>query len=70
MQFYADQDVSFPTTMEGRFLHSLVQACEQGDLQAFDTCVHDYDRTKKIHGSQASLLRAVRKGIQDEPDLS
>ncbi|SPO19803.1 probable SEC17 - transport vesicle fusion protein [Ustilago trichophora] len=70
MQFYAEQDPSFPTTMEGRFLHSLVQACEEGDLQAFDGRVQEYDRTKKIQGWQASLLRAVRKGIQDEPDLS
>lgn len=70
MQFYAEQDPTFPTTMEGRFLHSLVQACEEGDLQAFDGRVQEYDRTKKIQGWQASLLRAVRKGVQDEPDLS
>lgn len=70
MGFYAQQDPSFPPTMEGRFLHSLLEACEAGDLAAFDSRVQEYDRTKRIIGWQASLLRHVRKGMQDEPDLS
>lgn len=32
--------------------------------------VQDYDRTKRLVGWQASLLRNVRKGIMEEPDLS
>ncbi|PWN49668.1 putative SEC17-transport vesicle fusion protein [Violaceomyces palustris] len=70
MGFYAQQDPTFPPTMEGRFLHSLLECCEAGDLQNFDLRVQDYDRVKKIIGWQASLLRQIRKGIQDEPDLS
>lgn len=70
MGFYAQQDPSFPTTMEGQFLHSILQACEAGDLAGFDETVGNYDKTKRIVGWQASLLRNVRKGMQEEPDLS
>jgi alpha-soluble NSF attachment protein len=70
MAYYAQQDPSFPTTMEGRFLHSVLQSCEAGDLPAFDQTIQDYDRTKRVTGWQASLLRNVRKGMQEEPDLS
>lgn len=70
MAFYAQADPTFPTTMEGRFLHSLLEACESGDVNVFDERVQDYDRTKKIVGWQASLLRNVRKGVMEEPDLS
>ncbi|CEH13378.1 vesicular-fusion protein sec17 [Ceraceosorus bombacis] len=58
MGFYAQQDPSFPTTMEGRFLHSLLESCEQGDIEGFDARVMDYDRTKKIVGHMATLVRA------------
>lgn len=70
MGFYANQDPSFPTTMEGRFLHSLLEVCEAGDVTAFDERVQDFDRTKRIIGWQATLLRNVRKAVQEEPDLS
>lgn len=70
MGFYAQSDPTFPTTMEGRFLHSVLEACESGDPNVFDERVQDYDRTKKIVGWQASLLRNVRKGMMEEPDLS
>lgn len=69
MGFYAQSDPSFPTTMEGRFLHSILEACEAGDVNSFDERVQEYDRTKKIVGWQASLLRNVRKGVVEEPDL-
>ncbi|CAO1618438.1 unnamed protein product [Parajaminaea phylloscopi] len=69
MGFYAQSDPSFPSTMEGRFLHSVLEACEAGDVNIFDERVQDYDRTKKIVGWQASLLRNVRKGVVEEPDL-
>lgn len=70
MGFYAQQDPSFPTTMEGRFLHSLLESCEQGDIEGLDARIMDYDRTKKIVGHMATLVRAVRKAMQDEPDLA
>lgn len=70
MGFYAQQDPSFPTTMEGRFLHAILESCEAGDLPAFDQTVQEFDRTKRIIGWQATLLRNVRKGMQEEPDLS
>lgn len=70
MGFYAQQDPSFPSTMEGQFLHAVLQACEAGDLPNFDETVSNYDRTKRIVGWQATLLRSVRKGMSEEPDLS
>ncbi|KAN0066409.1 vesicular-fusion protein S17 [Thecaphora frezii] len=70
MAFYAQQDPTFPPTMEGRFLHSLLECAEAGDVATFDSRVQEYDRTKKILGWQARLLRQVRKAVQDEPDLS
>ena len=70
MGFYAQQDPSFPPTMEGRFLNSLLEACEAGDLAGLDQIIQDYDKTKRIQGGQATLLRSVRKGVQQEPDLA
>lgn len=56
--------------MEGRFLNSLLEACEAGDLAGLDQIIQDYDKTKRIQGWQATLLRSVRKGVQQEPDLA
>lgn len=70
MGFYAQQDPSFPSTMEGRFLHNILQAAEAGDIQGLDQLVQEFDRTKKLLPWQAGVLRNVRKGVQDEPDLS
>ncbi|WFD00162.1 vesicular-fusion protein S17 [Malassezia yamatoensis] len=70
MGYYAQQDPGFPTTAEGQFLHGILQACEHGELDAFDQRVHEFDRMKPITGWRASLLQSVRKSIADEPDLS
>ena len=70
MAFYAQQDPGFPTTAEGQFLHGILQACEHGELDAFDQRVHEFDRMKPITGWRATLLQSVRKSIADEPDLS
>lgn len=70
MAFYAQQDPGFPTTAEGQFLHGILQACEHGELDAFDQRVHEFDRMKPIMGWRATLLQSVRKSIADEPDLS
>lgn len=70
MEFYAQQDSAFPPTMEGRFLNSLLEACEAGDLANFDAIVQDFDRTKRFQGWQTNLLLQIRKGLQEEPDLS
>lgn len=70
MAYYAQQDPSFPGTMEGRFLHALLEACEAGDVAALDAAVQQNDRVKPIVGWQAGLIRAVRKAVADEPDLA
>ena len=70
MAFYAQQDPGFPTTSEGQFLHGILQACEHGELDAFDRRVQEFDRMKPITGWRATLLQNVRKSIADEPDLS
>lgn len=70
MGFYAQQDPGFPSTTEGQFLHGVLQACEHGELDAFDQRVQEFDRMKPITGWRATLLQSVRKAISDEPDLS
>lgn len=70
MGFYAQQDPGFPTTNEGQFLHGVLQACEHGELDAFDQRVQEFDRMKPITGWRATLLQGVRKSVADEPDLS
>ena len=40
------------------------------DSSLLDAAVADYDRTKRVSGYMATLLRAVRKAVQDEPDLA
>ena len=70
MGFYAQQDSSFPTTMEGQTLHALLEAAQHGDFEAFDHRVQELDRLKPLVGWRATLMHSVRKAMSAEPDLS
>lgn len=41
---YGQQDVTFPSTREAKFVNSLTEAAEAGDREAFTAAVFEYDQ--------------------------
>jgi alpha-soluble NSF attachment protein len=44
MAKYGQQDVTFPSTREAKFVNSLIEAVEAGDREAFTNAVFEYDQ--------------------------
>ncbi|KDQ16723.1 hypothetical protein BOTBODRAFT_172831 [Botryobasidium botryosum FD-172 SS1] len=70
LQRYGTQDTTFPSTREGKFLESLVEAIEAGDIEAFTAAVVEFDKITKLDNWKTSILLKIKNGIQDEPGLT
>ena len=45
-----------------------MDACEQGDVDAFTQSVYDYDRVTKLDNSKTGILLRIKKGLEMEQD--
>ncbi|KDQ10359.1 hypothetical protein BOTBODRAFT_163918 [Botryobasidium botryosum FD-172 SS1] len=70
LQRYGTQDATFPSTREGKFLESLVEAIEAGDIEAFTAAVVEFDKITKLDNWKTIILSKIENGIQDEPGLT
>lgn len=70
MAKYASQDNTFPSTREARFVDVLVDAIENGDVEAFTGAVVEYDQVLKLDNWKTSILLKIKKTINDELSLS
>jgi len=70
MKKYTDQDASFVSTRESKFLKVLVDAVEDGDQEAFTAAVVEFNQVTQLDNWKTAILLKIKRGIQDEPDLT
>ncbi|KAH7104130.1 vesicular-fusion protein SEC17 [Auriculariales sp. MPI-PUGE-AT-0066] len=70
MTKYAQQDITFPSTREAKFIDLLIEAIEQGDQEAFTNAVFEFDQVLKLDNWKTAILLKVKKTINDELSLS
>ncbi|CDZ96527.1 Protein required for fusion of vesicles in vesicular transport, alpha-SNAP [Phaffia rhodozyma] len=67
---FAQQDVTFPSTREARFLNNIVIAYGDGDVEAFTAHVVEYDQVTKLDNWKTEILLRIKKTIGDEGGLA
>lgn len=67
MTKYSNQDASFPSTREAKFLSVLIEAVEGGDPEAFTAAVVEFDQVTKLDNWKTNILLKIKRGLQ-EPD--
>ncbi|CAE6464946.1 unnamed protein product [Rhizoctonia solani] len=70
MQNYGQQDVTFPSTREAKFVHTLIEAVEAGDKEGFTNAVFEYDQVMKLDNWKTSILLHIKRGMADEMGLT
>jgi len=63
---FAQKDVTFPSTREYQFASSVMDACEQGDVEAFQAAVFAYDQTRKLNNFETAILLATKRALEAE----
>ncbi|BGP18114.1 hypothetical protein JCM10213_004217 [Rhodosporidiobolus nylandii] len=67
---YCNQDPSFATTRECKFLNAIADAFDQGDAEAFTGEVAEFDRLTRLDQLKTQLLLTIKRGIAEEPSLT
>jgi len=70
MKKYTEQDASFASTRESKFVKVLIDAVEDGDQEAFTAAVVEFNQVTQLDNWKTSILLKIKRGIQDEPDLT
>jgi len=70
IEHYGQQDNTFPSTRECKFLLAIADSIESGDQEAFTQHIVEYDHLTKLDNWKTTILLKVRRGIQDEPGLT
>lgn len=60
MAKYGQQDVTFPSTREAKFVNSLTEAVDAGDKEAFTAAVFEYDQVRVVCKSQGYVCSSVQ----------
>lgn len=65
---YIDMDPSFASTREYKLLEALIQACKDGDEQAFTNSLWEYDQFNKLDNWKVSITLKIKEQIQNAED--
>lgn len=66
---YNNQDVTFGSTREAKFINVLIQAVEAGDADSFTGAVVEFDQVTKLDNWKTSMLLKIKRGLQDEQEV-
>lgn len=66
LQSFSQKDVTFPSTREAKFAQHVMDACEQGDVEAFQEAVFNYDQVTKLDNWKTGVLLRIKKGLESE----
>lgn len=69
MAKYASLDTSFQSTREAKFVNSLMDAINSGDVEQFTAVVGDYDHVTPLDNWKTNILLKIKKSLDEEPDL-
>jgi len=67
---YGTKDVSFPTTREAKFVGSLIEAVEAGDVAAYTGAVAEFDQVMRLDNWKTSILLKIKKTIDEDDPLT
>lgn len=67
---YGNQDTTFMSTREAKFLNALLEAVEAGDQEAFTGAVVEFDQVTKLDNWKTGILLKIKRGIEEEPTLT
>ncbi|KAK9723350.1 vesicular-fusion protein S17 [Basidiobolus ranarum] len=70
LERYQDMDVTFSSTREYKFLQSIMEAIDSGDLEAFTNQVFEFDQLTKLDNWKTTMLLRIKKSINEEPTLT
>lgn len=70
MTKYANQDTTFASTRESKFIHALIEAVEAGDQESFTGAVVEFDQVTKLDNWKTGMLLKIKRRIQDEDVLT
>ncbi|KAF9480986.1 vesicular-fusion protein SEC17 [Pholiota conissans] len=70
MTKYSNQDVSFASTREAKFVNALIEAVEGGDVEAFTAAVFEFDQITKLDNWKTAILLKIKKEIDDDGRLT
>lgn len=63
---YSNQDATFASTREAKFVNALIEALEAGDPEAFTGAVVEFDSVTKLDNWKTNILLKIKRGIQEE----
>lgn len=69
MQKYCNQDVTFSSTREAKFVNVLIEAVEGGDGEAFTAAVFEFDQVTKLDNWKTNILLKIKRSFQEEVTL-
>ncbi|GLB36109.1 putative vesicular-fusion protein SEC17 [Lyophyllum shimeji] len=67
---WGNQDATFPSTREAKFITFLIEAVEAGDQEAFTGAVVEFDQVTKLDNWKTNMLLKIKRSIQEEPGLT
>lgn len=67
---YSNQDATFTSTREAKFVSALIEAVEAGDQESFTGAVVEFDQVTKLDNWKTGMLLKIKRGIQEEPGLT
>ena len=70
MKRYTEQDASFASTREWKFIKVIVDAVEDGDQEAFTGAVVEFNQVTQLDNWKTAILLKIKRSIQEEPDLT
>jgi len=61
---YGNQDNTFPSTREAKFLSALAEAVETGDMEAFTGAVVEFDSVTKLDNWKTAILLKIKRQLE------
>lgn len=62
---YSNQDPSYSSTREAKFIQALIEAVEAGDQEAFTGAVVEFDQVTKLDNWKTGMLLKIKRALQD-----
>ncbi|KAF8213091.1 vesicular-fusion protein SEC17 [Mycena galopus ATCC 62051] len=62
---YSNQDSSYSSTRESKFIQALIEAVEAGDQEAFTGAVVEFDQVTKLDNWKTGMLLKIKRTLQD-----
>lgn len=70
MDKYENQDTTFSSTREAKFLKVLLEAVEAGDQDSFTGAVVEFDQITKLDNWKTGMLLKIKRSIEEEPTFT